>query len=89
VQRLRSSLRVDDTIARVGTREFVVVCNDLSSGEDVPRIVERLLETKQRRLTIVGDETQPISRIGVVLDEGSLDPHQLLERAYAAMLADE
>jgi hypothetical protein len=40
---LRTDVRPDDTIARVASRTFVVVCNDLERDEDAERILERLL----------------------------------------------
>jgi GGDEF domain-containing protein len=40
---LRTDVRPDDTIARVASRTFVVVCNDLERDEDAEGILERLL----------------------------------------------
>jgi GGDEF domain-containing protein len=40
--RLRSAVRPDDTVARVGDLDFVVVCNDLVDREDILTIMDRL-----------------------------------------------
>lgn len=40
--RLRSAVRPDDTVGRVGDHDFVVVCNDLVEVGDVDVISERL-----------------------------------------------
>ena len=42
--RLRASLRPDDTAARFGGDEFVVVCEDLTSNEQAAEIGQRLID---------------------------------------------
>ena len=40
--RLRSAVRPDDTVGRVGEYEFVVVCNDVIDEADLAAVAERL-----------------------------------------------
>ncbi|HEY7106794.1 MAG TPA: diguanylate cyclase [Acidimicrobiia bacterium] len=40
--RLRSAVRPDDTVARVGEHEFVVICNDVTDDLDLAAVAERL-----------------------------------------------
>jgi len=40
--RLRSAVRPDDTVGRVGEHHFVVVCNDLVEDGDIEVVAERL-----------------------------------------------
>ncbi len=40
--RLRSAVRPDDTVSRVGEYEFVIVCNELTDEIDLAAVAERL-----------------------------------------------
>jgi GGDEF domain-containing protein len=40
--RLRSAVRPDDTIGRIGDFEFVVICNDVADAADLAAVAERL-----------------------------------------------
>jgi diguanylate cyclase (GGDEF)-like protein/PAS domain S-box-containing protein len=44
VERLRSSLRPEDTLARLGGDEFTVLIEDVGSPENVVRVAERIVE---------------------------------------------
>ena len=74
VERLRSSLRIDDTIARVGLANWSSCATTYPAAETVPGIIERLVKTNHPPLTIAGHDARIISRLGVVLDEGSTRP---------------
>jgi GGDEF domain-containing protein len=56
--KLHAALRPDDTIAQIGDRTLVAVCNDLSDDEQARRIAGRLLETSDvvchLRITLSG-----------------------------------
>ncbi len=41
---LRSKLRTDDTVAQVGDRTFVVVCNEIGDDDEARVIAQRLME---------------------------------------------
>ena len=43
VRRLPCAVRPDDTVARIGTRTFVVVLNDIDDAATVQRIAQRLV----------------------------------------------
>ncbi len=40
--RLRSAVRPDDTVGRLGEYEFIVVCNDVSDEADLAAVADRL-----------------------------------------------
>jgi GGDEF domain-containing protein len=40
--RLRSAVRPDDTVSRIGEYEFVIVCNELTDEMDLAAVAERL-----------------------------------------------
>jgi GGDEF domain-containing protein len=78
--RLRSAVRPDDTVARVGEYEFVVVCNDLVDEVDLATVVERLESVIAVRIHL--DESRSVltarieSRLGRPTDQAGV----LLER---------
>jgi GGDEF domain-containing protein len=43
VEVLLSRLRPDDTLARIGSRRFAVVCNDIREDEDAAQVAHRLV----------------------------------------------
>ena len=83
-RRLLSVARSEDTVARFGGDEFVVVCEDLP--------VESLPEVANRVLTVLNDHTvvgeRPVrlaASIGVAVSEDGDDPDALLRDADTAM----
>ncbi len=62
-ERLQESIRVDDTVARTGEHEFVVVCNDILDPEDLD-FIARCLE---QALWPPTGESVPLSGPPVVL----------------------
>jgi GGDEF domain-containing protein len=84
---LASAVRSDDTVARSAPHEFVVVCNDLTTDDEVRLILGRVVDRLHRPLAVAGEPTQLVSRVGVVFGDTARDPYQLLENARRAMLA--
>ncbi len=83
---LSAALRPGDTIARFGGDEFVVLCEDLSSGEDAVRIAERTVEACGRPITIQGHRHQVTVSAGVAIARGLMTTgSELLRDADAAM----
>ena len=78
--RLRSAVRPDDTVARVGDYDFVVVCNDLVEKNDLEIIAERLRTVIRVRVLL--DETKPVlaADIEATLAHPGDDARDLLER---------
>jgi GGDEF domain-containing protein len=72
VEGLRDSLRADDTVARVASRTFVVVCNEIERDEDAATITERLLS-----------EAGIVAHVGIALGEPNDDAGKMLNRAAA------
>jgi diguanylate cyclase (GGDEF)-like protein/PAS domain S-box-containing protein len=85
-ERLRACLREDDTVARHGGDEFVLLLNDQGSREAVARAVSRVIERLAQPLTVEGQEVTNTCSIGVTLypDDGD-DAGVLLRNADAAM----
>ena len=56
--RLRSAVRPDDTVGRVGEHDFVIVCNDLANDEEADRIAERIRQVIALKVFL--DDGRPV-----------------------------
>ena len=85
-QRLRSSLRKTDTLARIGGDEFVVVLSGITGPHDVETVLANVLESVRRPIELASIEVQTSPSIGVSLyPHDGTDPQTLLKHADAAM----
>jgi diguanylate cyclase (GGDEF)-like protein len=83
-RRLRSAVRPDDTVARVGGDEYVAIA--LTDDSGTRTIPQRLFESTNERFRIDAVELALSLSIGVVIATGNPgDPETLLRRADAAM----
>lgn len=83
---LLSVVRDSDTVARLGGDEFVVVCEKVTTPEELEHLATRMLDAVQVPVAI-GSETLLVSAsIGVVTPRSPTDrPQDLLRAADAAM----
>jgi diguanylate cyclase (GGDEF)-like protein/PAS domain S-box-containing protein len=84
--RLRASMREEDTVARVGGDEFVLVIKDQGSPEQVADLVERIRRNVAAPVMVNGAEVVAGTSIGVALfprDGSSVD--KVMRAADAAM----
>lgn len=84
--RLRANMREEDTVARVGGDEFVLVINDQGSPEQVADLVERIRRSVSAPVAAGGTEVVPGTSIGVALfprDGATAD--KVMRAADAAM----
>ncbi|HEX6159113.1 MAG TPA: EAL domain-containing protein, partial [Thermoanaerobaculia bacterium] len=85
-ERLRRSLREEDTIARMGGDEFTVLLADLTAVDDAAMIAQKLLETVAAPLHIEGHELYITTSIGIALYPSDGDTAEaLLKNADGAM----
>ncbi|VXC69350.1 EAL domain-containing protein [Massilia sp. 9I] len=85
-QRLRVNMREDDTIARMGGDEFVLIICDPASREQVAELIERIRISVTAPVRVDGQEIVPGTSIGVSIfpDDGdSLE--KIMRAADAAM----
>ncbi|MEH6447406.1 MAG: EAL domain-containing protein [Oleispira sp.] len=83
---LKLSLRVGDTLARIGGDEFVAVLDDLNETKDSHPILTRLLEAATTELDIYGNRLKVTASIGVTFyPQYNCSPDQLLRQADQAM----
>ena len=85
-ERLKQSVRSDDTVARVGGDEFVMVINDQPSGADIADLVERIRESVSLPVRAGAQTILPGVSIGVSVfpcDGATIE--QVMRAADAAM----
>jgi diguanylate cyclase (GGDEF)-like protein/PAS domain S-box-containing protein len=86
VERLRSSLRPEDTLARLGGDEFTVLIEDVRSPENVVRVAERIVEDLRGHFVIEGRELFVKASIGIAMgDARTKSSEELLRDADTAM----
>ncbi len=84
--RLTESVRADDTVARHGGDEFVVILPVLRTDEDVVKVVEKIRTSLSQPLHIDGHETELSCSIGVgIFPKDGKDAQELLKNAEVAM----
>lgn len=85
-QRLRGTVREEDTIARLGGDEFAVLLHHVSGAEGCEKVARGILEAITEPVTVPGGELVITSSIGITLapDDGS-SYEQLLKNADMAM----
>ena len=85
-KRLQRVVRNNDTVARVGGDEFVIVLGEMNSPDDCKVILDRLLEDVRQPVNI-GTETACVTTsIGVAIyPHGANDSESLLKLADQAM----
>ena len=85
-RRLEECLREGDTVARLGGDEFTILLQDLAKLNDVPLVLEKILDTIKQPIEIKGEEIVISTSIGVSIspDDG-VDSDTLLRNADIAM----
>src|SRR4051812_47721443 len=87
-ERLTNALRREDTPARLGGDDFVIVWNGLKSREEAASLGSRLLGILARPFTIDGRTLSVSASIGIALYPGDgRDFAELMRHADAAMYA--
>jgi diguanylate cyclase (GGDEF)-like protein len=85
-ERLRTTLRVGDTVARFGGDEFTILLEDLNGLGDAVCAAERIVDVIREPVLLEGTEVVPSFSIGIVLGTPGNDcPDDLLRNADLAM----
>jgi diguanylate cyclase (GGDEF)-like protein/PAS domain S-box-containing protein len=85
-ERLRGLLRPEDTLARFGGDEFIVLIEDIEDTADAVRVAERIVEGLRKPFVVNGQEFFVAASIGIALSGASTkDPEELLRNADLAM----
>ena len=84
-QRIRQTLRTQDTVDRLGGDEFIVL-SEVAEPTDAANVADRLIEAIARPVMVYGHEVLVTSSVGIAIypNDGE-DTHALLTNADAAM----
>lgn len=85
-QRLRDSVRAEDTVARWGGDEFVIVLDEVAHIKDAAQLANKVIETITQPIRVDGSSVQTSVSIGISFypdDAGNVD--DLLRTADIAM----
>lgn len=83
---LKSALRQDDTVARIGGDEFTILLEEVSSKEKVVSVIEKIIEAFDREFDLGESKIRVTPSLGVSIspDDGH-DADTLMRNADAAM----
>lgn len=85
-QRLRAAVRDEDTVARIGGDEFLLVVGALADGDDAARLAAKLVAAVGQAFEWAGEALQVGASVGIALFPDHADNAQALRRrADAAM----
>jgi diguanylate cyclase (GGDEF)-like protein/PAS domain S-box-containing protein len=84
-ERLRAAVRTDDTVARFGGDEFVIVCHDVVNEERAGTIAHRVAAAVAVPVALHGRDVVVNASIGVVLGRPGAVPDVLVHDADTAM----
>ncbi|WP_298722595.1 diguanylate cyclase [uncultured Oceanisphaera sp.] len=85
-KRLLYCMREEDTVARFGGDEFVIVLENIDHVGDIDMIADRILETLQQPFTVVGQQVCISGSLGVSLyPQNGTNADSLLRHADEAM----
>lgn len=85
-ERLRSAVRKDDVIARMGGDEFAILVKDIQDINVVLAMANKLLEVLSHQFVLDGKIIHTYASVGIaIFPNGSEDPEMLLTQADKAM----
>ena len=87
--RLNTCVRSEDTIARQGGDEFVIVLSEISNPQSAAIVAEKIIETLRLPISIQSHELQITCSIGIAVYpvQGTDDAVALMKKADIAMYA--
>lgn len=85
-QRLIVAVREDDTVARMGGDEFIVLLSEVDGLEPIAQVARRVIESMTKPMTIQGREMVVTCSLGIsVYPEDGSTPEELIQNADTAM----
>jgi diguanylate cyclase (GGDEF)-like protein/PAS domain S-box-containing protein len=82
--RISAAVRPDDTVARFGGDEFVVVC-EVTSIIELERVAARILDAVREPCRIEGQEISVTASLGITVADSTSTPEGLLKDSDIAM----
>ena len=85
-KRLQSALRIDDTVARIGGDEFVVLLESFANENQLGRIAEKVIDTIGQSIDLDGNLVSVGASVGIALyPNDGINSDELLRHADVAM----
>jgi diguanylate cyclase (GGDEF)-like protein/PAS domain S-box-containing protein len=84
-ERLTGMVRPGDTLARLGSDEFVMLCPGLDGVTGATIVARRILHALNQAFTIYGRTIDLSASIGITVSSGEDDPLRVVENADTAM----
>jgi diguanylate cyclase (GGDEF)-like protein len=85
-ERLRTSVRHEDTVSRLGGDEFVVLLRHVANPEDAADVARKIIDALARPIVLNGHELRIGSSVGIsVFPDHGEDSGRLIANADAAM----
>jgi diguanylate cyclase (GGDEF)-like protein/PAS domain S-box-containing protein len=85
--RLQTATRGGDIVGRLGGDEFLVVCRNIGTDQEVAAIADRLLAAVKAPISLDGREHVVSMSVGVAFGIGSDPANDIVQRADLAMYA--
>ncbi|HJV21549.1 MAG TPA: diguanylate cyclase [Holophagaceae bacterium] len=83
--RLAECLRPEDTLARMGGDEFILLLDEIEDAAAALKVAQRVTELVARPFHLVGEEVRISVSVGVALTQVPMAPERLLHQADMAM----
>ncbi len=85
-RRLSECVRLEDTIARQGGDEFIVLLDNLDDARNASLVAQKILNSLRQPLSLGGTEQHVSGSVGIALyPEDGRDPQTLMKNADTAM----
>lgn len=84
--RIMKIIREEDTLARFGGDEFLIIARDIQNKEDVKKIAHKILESLKEPMNLLGHDVYTSLSIGIALyPQDSQNKDSLIKYADSAM----
>ena len=84
-QRLRNAIRASDTLARLGSDEFVIILEGLKHNLAAEKMASNILDSIRADMQVEDTRLAVTTTIGVAYYDGEPDPEQFLDKADKAL----
>ena len=85
-ERIKSSVRKADSIARIGGDEFAIILRNTSSHSDIKTIAEKILASLEQPIQLSDNKTRISASIGITLiPQDGIDPDIIMANADLAL----
>ena len=84
-ERIRVSIRPEDTCARLGGDEFAVMVEDIDGPDDAIAVARRVLAAMAERVAIAGSDVAVQGSVGIALGSGTENASEVMRSADLAM----